>query len=85
MMKRKNWVSFGSGGNAMDDETTELSKAVTANPDDAAAYSDRAMAYARKGDFDHALEDLEQALRLEPDNKDQAAADNREQAATESR
>ena len=36
------------------------------DPNDAAAYNDRGVAYARKGKYDRAIQDFDQALRLDP-------------------
>ena len=41
-------------------------RAIELNPDNAAAYNNRGVAYHTKGDYDHAIEDYMTAIRLDP-------------------
>ncbi|HEY0003380.1 MAG TPA: tetratricopeptide repeat protein [Pyrinomonadaceae bacterium] len=46
----------------------EYTKALEANPKDAAAYTNRAMARASLGQYDLAVEDFSKAMEIDPDN-----------------
>ena len=52
---------------AFDKAIQDYSKAIKLNPEDAAAYNNRGLAYADRGEFDAALEDYDKALELKPD------------------
>jgi len=46
------------------DQATE---AIKKNPKDAEAYSDRGWAYIKKGDYDRAIQDYSEAIKIKPD------------------
>ena len=52
--------------NRLEEAITELSKALELDPKLASAYSNRGIAYARKGEYEKAVADYEQALSLDP-------------------
>ncbi len=57
------------GDRNADREIAKASEQIKANPKDSKAYSDRASLLLNRKDFQHALEDCTNALRLDPKNK----------------
>jgi cytochrome c-type biogenesis protein CcmH/NrfG len=55
-------------GNPPSDELRKLSDRVRRNPRDAAAFYRRGQLYARYGEFTRAIADLNEAIRLKPDD-----------------
>jgi tetratricopeptide (TPR) repeat protein len=51
----------------LDKDIAEYSQAIQLEPNSAAAYRCRGVAYGRKGDLDRAIADLSQAIRLDPE------------------
>ena len=44
----------------------EYTEAIRINPADPGAYNTRGMSYAEKGDYDRAIADFTEAIRLDP-------------------
>ena len=57
------------------DALKSFDKAIAVNPNYAKAYYNRALCYALQRENDLALENLQQAVRLEPSYKQEALAD----------
>ncbi len=51
-----------------DDAIAHYDKAIALDPNHAAAYTKRAVAYAIKGDLDRAISDLDKAITLNPND-----------------
>jgi tetratricopeptide (TPR) repeat protein len=49
-----------------DKAITEYTKTIRLDPNNAAAYYNRGIAYSRKEDYDQAIADFAEAIRLDP-------------------
>jgi tetratricopeptide (TPR) repeat protein len=56
-----------AGGGDADEAIAGYDQAIAANPDDAAAYHSRGLAYYGTGDYDRAIADYTETIRLVPD------------------
>lgn len=59
-------LRLGTSLPAVNRKITKCTESLQHNPDDAQIYYDRGQAYSLKGDVDHALADLNDAIRLDP-------------------
>lgn len=53
----------------MNDQTIrELDESIRLDPEDAATYRNRGIAYRFKGDYDCAISDFDESIQLDPEN-----------------
>ncbi len=55
-------------GNDIDRAIADYTKDIESNPNDATAYTNRGVAYGRKGAFDRAIADFTKAIALDPND-----------------